>query len=51
MNYRYEMAMAGAQFITDLVAPADAQNSSQDKKDLAGESRQWQLVFELGAMF
>ena len=50
LNYRYEMVMVGAQVITDMVAPADA-NSGQNKKDLAGEPRQWTGVFELGAMF
>ncbi len=51
LNYRYEMVMLGGQFITDIVDPADAQNSDQDKEDLKGEDRQWTLVFELGAMF
>jgi len=51
LNYRYEMVMIGGQFITDIVDPADAQNSETDKKDLKGEDRQWTLSFELGAMF
>ncbi len=50
-NYRYEMVMLGAQFITDIVDPADAQNSDADKADLANEDRQWTVVVELGAMF
>jgi hypothetical protein len=50
MNYRYEMVMAGAQFITDLLSPGDA-NSGANKTDLADEARQWTLVLELGAMF
>ncbi len=53
-NYRYEMVQIGGQFITDIVDPADAQagsGSEQDKKDLAGEKRQWTIVLEAGAMF
>ena len=50
LNYRYEMVMAGAQFITDLLSPSDA-NSGANKTDLEGEARQWTLVLELGAMF
>jgi hypothetical protein len=49
-NYRYEMVMAGAQFITDLLSPGDA-NSGANKTDLKDEDRQWTLVLELGAMF
>jgi hypothetical protein len=51
VNYRYEMVMAGLQFITDIVDPADAQNSDTDKADLKGEDRQWTIAIELGAMF
>ncbi|MBX3129253.1 MAG: hypothetical protein KF718_21220 [Polyangiaceae bacterium] len=51
VNYRYEMVMIGGQFITDIVDPADAQNSDADKKDLQGTGRQWTIVLELGAMF
>jgi hypothetical protein len=51
VNYRYEMVMVGGQFITDLVKPADAQNSDTDKQALEGQSRQWTLVLEAGAMF
>ncbi|MGC4091867.1 MAG: hypothetical protein QM756_29085 [Polyangiaceae bacterium] len=51
MNYRYEMVRVGAQFITDLVAPSEAQTKDQDKADLKGEERQWTLAFELGASF
>lgn len=53
-NYRYEMVMFGASFITDIVDPADAQagsNAEKDKKDLAGEKRQWTLALELGTIF
>ena len=51
VSYRYEMVMIGAQFITDIVDPEDAQNSDEDKEDLKGEDRQWTIVLELGAMF
>ena len=50
MNYRYEMVMAGAQVITDLLSPSDA-NSGVNKAQLKGEARQWTVVLELGAMF
>jgi len=49
-NYRYEMLLAGAQFVTDMLSPADA-NSGQNKADLQGEPRQSTFVLELGAMF
>lgn len=67
LNYRYEMVMFGAQFITDIVDPADAQVGEDsltqadpetgqdvtlsDEEVLDGIPRQWSLVFELGAMF
>jgi hypothetical protein len=51
VNYRYEMVMLGGQFLIDAVPPADAQNDAEDQKILEGESRQWTLSFELGAMF
>jgi hypothetical protein len=50
LNYRYEMLLAGAQFMTDMLSPADA-NSGQNKSDLQGEPRQSSFVLELGAMF
>jgi hypothetical protein len=50
MNYRYEMVMAAAQVITDLLNPSDA-NSGKNKTDLKGEDRQWTVVLELGAVF
>jgi len=50
LNYRYEMVMVGAQFMTDLLSPSDA-NSGANKADLKGEARQWTLGFELGAVF
>jgi len=49
-NYRYEMVTGGAQFITDIVSPSDA-NSGANKSDLKGEARQWTLVLQLGAHF
>ncbi len=49
-NYRYEMVMAGAQLITDLLNPSDA-NSGKNKADLKNEDRQWTVVLELGAVF
>ncbi len=48
LNYRYEMLTVGAQFLTDLLNPSDA-NSGSNKTDLEGEARQWTLAFELGA--
>ncbi len=51
VNYNYEMVMIGGQFITDIVDPADAQNSDADSEDLKGEDRQWTIVLEAGAMF
>ncbi|HMJ16119.1 MAG TPA: hypothetical protein VK524_32115, partial [Polyangiaceae bacterium] len=51
VNYRYEMLMVGGQFITDLINPADAQNSEADAAALDGENRQWTVVLEAGAMF
>lgn len=61
LNYRYEVVSLGLQVLTDLIDPANAQNSSKDKTDLAdcsdsGETcdpmpRQWQLGIELGAHF
>lgn len=51
VNYRYEVVMIGAEFITDLLSPSDAQNNDSDKALLDGEHRQWSLVLELGAAF
>lgn len=65
-NYRYEMVMAGFQFITDIVDPADAQKGGDtttivtgpgqtdevsDSEILADEDRQWTIVLELGTIF
>lgn len=49
-NYRYEMVMLGAQLITDLLSPGDA-NSGANKTDLKDEDRQWTIVLDLGAVF
>jgi hypothetical protein len=51
LNYRYEMVMVGAQFIMDLVPPANAQFKQSAKDYLAGEDRQYSFVLELGAVF
>ncbi|HET7541292.1 MAG TPA: hypothetical protein VFK05_15545 [Polyangiaceae bacterium] len=50
VNYRFEMLLVGAQLITDMLSPSDA-NSGQNKSDLQGEPRQTTFAFELGAMF
>jgi hypothetical protein len=50
-NYRYEMVMVGAEFIMDLVPPANAQFKQSAKEYLQGEDKQYSFVFELGAMF
>ncbi len=51
LNYRYEMVSVGGQFITDIVDPGDAQSDQADKDALAGEDRQWSVIFELGTAF
>lgn len=51
LNYRYEMVMVGGQFMFDLIDPADAQNSQEDKDILEGEPKQWTIAFELGGVF
>lgn len=51
VNYRYEMVMAGGQFMMDLMPPADAQPKADDKETLKGEDKQFAFMFELGAMF
>ena len=43
--------MVGAQFIMDMVPPADAQPDAGDKADLEGEDSQYTMVLELGGMF
>lgn len=65
-TYRYEVLMVGAQVITDLLSPSDAQVGSgttttydsagqsrkiTDREILKDQPRQWTLVFEVGAMF
>jgi len=66
LDYRYEMITFGAEFITDIVAPADAQAGSSsfevpgrngkvtvtnDKEALSGVPRQWSMVLQLGVLF
>jgi hypothetical protein len=43
--------MVGGQFLFDALPPADAQNDDEDAKILEGESRQYTLSLQLGAMF
>jgi hypothetical protein len=52
-NVRYEVLMFGAQLITDLVPPYDAQPNSDKaaKVAMVGENRQYTGVFEFGGMF
>ena len=50
-NVRYEVLMIGAQLISDLVPPPDAQSSVVSKQALSGEKRQYTGVFELGLIF
>jgi len=50
-NVRYELVMFGAQLMTDLVAPADAQSGSAARLAMSGEKRQYTGVFELGVIF
>ncbi len=50
-NIRYETVMFGAELITDLVSPSDAQSGNASKTALAGEKRQYTGVLELGLMF
>lgn len=51
LNYRYEMVTVGAAFFWDIIPPEDAQREASDKEALAGESKQWTMAFEVGAMF
>jgi hypothetical protein len=66
VDYRYEMISFGAEFITDLISPADAQAGNgtitvptgprtsvikTDKDVLSGEHRQWSMVLQLGVLF
>ena len=50
VNYRYERLLGGAQLITDLLSPSDA-NSGANRRALQGEARQWTLALGLGALF
>jgi hypothetical protein len=51
LSYRYETFMLALQFIADAVPPEKAQNSAQDRDDLAGQPSQYTGVIEIGAMF
>jgi hypothetical protein len=51
LSYRYEQLALGAQFTTDLGAPAEAQTSKADEAVLAGEKRQSVFQAQLGAAF
>jgi hypothetical protein len=66
VDYRYEMISFGAEFITDIIAPADAQSGNgtisvptaggktvvqSDKEVLSGVPRQWSMVLQLGVLF
>jgi len=51
LNYRYELVSVGGQFITDLMAPSEAQTSTKAKTALRGSPRQWTMVVELGVHF
>lgn len=61
LNYRYELVTFGAQFLTDLVSPGDAQTSREDEEllkdcDSSGDNcsdapSQWQLSVLGGVAF
>jgi len=50
VHYRYEILVVGAQFVTDLVAPKDA-NDGATAQALDGVPRQNTIAVELGATF
>lgn len=50
LNYRYEALWLAGQFITDAVAPADA-NSGAEAAALEGTPKQWTMAFEVGVAF
>jgi hypothetical protein len=50
LSFRYEILVLGAEFITDLIEPADA-NRGAEAQALAGTSRQSTIAFQLGAAF
>lgn len=50
LNYRYESLWLAGQFITDAVAPADA-NSGAEAAALDGMPKQWTMAFEVGVAF
>jgi hypothetical protein len=67
LSYRFEMVTVGAEVITDMIPPADAQRGNDvtvlrdttgakigeitDSELLAKAKSQWSLVFELGTTF
>ena len=51
VNVRHEILSLGAQFITDLTKPSDAQNSQTNKDELSGMPRQWSAVLDIGVFF
>ncbi|HEY3595620.1 MAG TPA: hypothetical protein VGL13_17155, partial [Polyangiaceae bacterium] len=50
LSYRYEILVLGAEFITDIVAPADANNGAEAQA-LRGTPRQSTLAVQLGVAF
>ncbi len=50
-SYQYEIFTAGAQLSLDVVPPDKAQNSAEDRRDLAGQKSQLQFALQLGAIF
>lgn len=52
LNYRYETFWFGGQFMTDAVAPGDANSGSKAEADaLKDVPKQWTMAFEVGAIF
>jgi hypothetical protein len=51
VNYRFENVMIGGQFMFDIMDPADAQNTDEDKDALEGEPKQWTIALEVGGVF
>jgi hypothetical protein len=50
LAYRFEMIVVGGQFVTDVVAPASA-NQNQEAAALAGVPRQSTIGVQVGAAF
>lgn len=48
---QYEFVALGAQVTADIVDPADAQNTEEDKQALKGTPSQWTLSIEAGVAF